>query len=118
MLKIRRRDFFQRDSVPILVSRTLKTRKFKLLYFRNETCYGTGNLHKDLFFDCLQPRVNTNSQNLVILTLEFDDVTIYSDVACVFLPHVVPLHACDRTLPKIICTDSDRDRLKNGFVNQ
>ena len=30
--------FFQRDSIPILVSRTEKTRKFKLLYFRNETC--------------------------------------------------------------------------------
>ena len=50
--------FFQRDSIPILVSRTVKTRKFKLLYFRNETCYGTGNLYKDLFFVYLQSRVN------------------------------------------------------------
>ena len=46
------RHFFQRDSIPILVSRSVKTRKFKLLYFGNETCYGNGNLCKDLFF-CL-----------------------------------------------------------------
>ena len=36
LLKIKRRDFFQRDSIPILVSRTVKTREFKLLYFRND----------------------------------------------------------------------------------
>ena len=59
----------------MLVSRTVKTRKFKLLYFRNTTCYGTGNLYKDLFFVYLQPGVNKNSQNLAILTLQFDDVT-------------------------------------------
>ena len=52
--------FYQRDSIPSLVSRTVKTRKFKLLYFRNETCYGTGNLYKDLFFVYLQSRVNKN----------------------------------------------------------
>ena len=67
--------FFQRDSIPILVSRTVKTRKFKLLYFRNETCYGNGNLYKDLLFVYLQPSVNKNSQNLAIFTLQFDDVT-------------------------------------------
>ena len=39
----------------------LKTRKFKLLYFQNETCYGNGNLYKDLFFAYLQPSVNENS---------------------------------------------------------
>ena len=61
VLKIKRRDFFQRDSIPILVSRTVKTRKFKLLYFRNETCYGNGNLYKDLLFVYLQPSVNKNS---------------------------------------------------------
>ena len=53
--------FFKQDSIPILVSRTVKTRKFKLLYFQNETCYGNGNLYKDLFFVCLQPSVNKNS---------------------------------------------------------
>ena len=53
--------FFQRDSISILVSLTVKTRKFKLLYFRNETCYGNGNLYKDLFFVYLQPSVNKNS---------------------------------------------------------
>ena len=42
--------FFKADSIPILVSRTVKTRKFKLLYFQNETCYGNGNLYKDLLF--------------------------------------------------------------------
>ena len=57
-LKIKRRDFFQRDRIPILVSRTVKTRKFKLLYFQNETCYRNGNLYNDLLFVCLQPSVN------------------------------------------------------------
>ena len=61
LLKIKRRDFFQRDSIPVLVSRTVKTRKFVLLYFRNETCYGNGNLNKDLFFVYLQPSLNKNS---------------------------------------------------------
>ena len=76
LLKIKRRDFFQRDSIPILVSRTVKTRKFKLLYFRNETSYGNGNLYKDLLFVCLQPSVNKNSYKLAILTFQFDDVTV------------------------------------------
>ena len=76
LLKIKRRDFFQGDSIPILVSRTVKTRKFKLLYFRNETCYGNGNLHKDLLFVYLQPSVNKNSYKLAILTFQFDDVTV------------------------------------------
>ena len=58
------------------MSRTVKSRKFKLLYFRNETCYGNGNLYKDLIFDYLQPIVNKNSYNLAILTLQFDDVTV------------------------------------------
>ena len=47
---------FQRDSIPILVSRTVKTRKFKLLYLRNETCYRNRNLYKDLLFVYLQPK--------------------------------------------------------------
>ena len=45
-LKIKRRDFFHRDSIPILVSRTVKTQKFRLLYFANETYYGPGDLLK------------------------------------------------------------------------
>ena len=52
---------FQQDSIPILVSRTVKTRKFKLLYFQNETCYWNGNLYRDLLFVYLQPSVKTNS---------------------------------------------------------
>ena len=45
----------------IFVSRTVKTRKFRLLYFQNETCYETGNLYKDLFFVYLHSSVNKNS---------------------------------------------------------
>ena len=52
------------------MSRTVKTRKFKLLYFRNETCFGAGNLYKDLFSIYLQPSVNKNR------TLQYDDVTV------------------------------------------
>ena len=59
-IKERGETFFQRDSIPILVSRTVKTGKFKLLYFRNETCYGNGKLYKDLLFVYLQPGVNKN----------------------------------------------------------
>ena len=72
LLKIKRGEsFFQLDSIPISVSRTVKTRKFKLLYFRNETCYGNGNLCKVLFFVYLQPSVSKNSQNFAILTLQW-----------------------------------------------
>ena len=53
--------FFQRRSIPILVSHTVKTRRFKLLYFRNETFYGNGNLYKELLFVYLQPSVDKNS---------------------------------------------------------
>ena len=35
--------------------------KFKLLYFQNETCFGAGNLYKDLFSIYLQPNVYKNS---------------------------------------------------------
>ena len=61
IFEIKWRDLFQGDSIPILVSRTVKTRKFKLLYFRNKTRYGNGNLYKDLLFVYLQPSVNKNS---------------------------------------------------------
>ena len=62
LLKIKRRDFFlNKTAIPILVSRTVKTRKFKLLYFRNETCYDTGNLYKDLFLFIFKPSANKNS---------------------------------------------------------
>ena len=37
-----------------------ETQKFKLLYFRNETCYGNGNLYKDSLFVYLQPSINKN----------------------------------------------------------
>ena len=47
-------------SFPILLSCTVKTRRMKLLYFRNETCFGAGNLYKDLLSIHPQPSVNTN----------------------------------------------------------
>ena len=79
LLKIKRRDYFstrQRSpgSDPIFVSRTLKTRKFKILYFGNKTCYGNGNLYKDLFF--VYPQSGVNKLILAILTLQFDDVAV------------------------------------------
>ena len=58
----------------------MKIRKFKLLYFRNKTCYGNGNLYKDLLFVYLQPSVNKNSYKFAILTLQFDDVTAKSSI--------------------------------------
>ena len=58
--KSRGMTFFQRDCIPILVSRNVKTRKFKLLYFRSETCYGNGNLYKDLLFVYFQLSLNKN----------------------------------------------------------
>ena len=61
LLKEETETFFQRDSIPILVSRAVKTRKFKLLYFRNETCNGNGNLYKYLLFVYHQASVNKNS---------------------------------------------------------
>ena len=61
LLKIKRRDFFQGDSIPILVSRTVKTRKFKLLNLEMKHASGAGNLYKDLFPINLQPSVNKNS---------------------------------------------------------
>ena len=60
-LKIKRRDFFQRHSIPILVSSTEKTSNFKLLYVWNETCYGNGNLYKDILLVHLQPSVIKNA---------------------------------------------------------
>ena len=76
LLKIKGRDIFQQDSILIFVSRSVKTLKFKLFCFRNETCFGAGNFCKDLFFIYLQPSVMKNSQNRAILTLPFDDVTV------------------------------------------
>ena len=61
LLKINRRDFFQWDSISILVSRTVTTWKFKLLYFRNEKYYGNGNLYKDSLFVYRQPSEYKNS---------------------------------------------------------
>ena len=46
--------FFNESAFLFWCQRTVKTRKFKLLYFQNEICCGNGNLDKDLFF-CLFP---------------------------------------------------------------
>ena len=50
--KIKRRDIFstRQHSYFAVTARTVKTRNFKLLYFRNETCYGNGILCKDSHF--------------------------------------------------------------------
>ena len=50
------RQFFQRGSIPILLLRSVKNRKFKLLYFRNETCYRNGNLYKGFFSSTYRAR--------------------------------------------------------------
>ena len=39
----------KRDSIPVLVSGTVKTRKFKLLYFENETATGMETCTKIYF---------------------------------------------------------------------
>ena len=36
-----------------------------MLYFRNETCIGAGNLYKYLFSICLQPSVNRGGSRVV-----------------------------------------------------
>ena len=63
LLKIKRRDFFQWHSQVAQRSYSGVThcQKFKLLYFRNERCFGPGNLYKDLFSTYLQPNVYENS---------------------------------------------------------
>ena len=65
LLRIKRRDFFHRNSIPILVSRTVKTQKFKLQYFRNETCYGTGDLFKHMVK--LKKKTCIRSQHLSLI---------------------------------------------------
>ena len=50
-----------RFCAPIWPPEINKNIKFKLLYFRNETCYGNGNVYKDLIFVYRQPSVNENS---------------------------------------------------------
>ena len=77
-------------SIPILVSCTLKTRKFKLLYFRNETCFGAGNLYKDSCFIYLQPSVNKNSWELLFWLCNL--------MTSLWKPSIVPLrnHSTER----------------------
>ena len=59
----------------ILVSRKVKIRKFKILYFKSERHYRIENLLNDFFLGHLQPSVDKNSEDLIILSLEFYDVT-------------------------------------------
>ena len=73
LMKIKRRDFFQRDSIPILVSSTVKTPKFKLLKWNTLRDWKLVQRFTVLFV-YLHPGVNKNLQNLAILTLQFDDV--------------------------------------------
>ena len=73
LMKIKRRDFFQRDSIPILVSSTVKTPKFKLLKWNTLRDWKLVQ-RLTVLFVYLHPGVNKNLQNLAILTLQFDDV--------------------------------------------
>ena len=47
-----------------------------MLYFGNERRHGIGNLKKDLLLGHLQAPLDKNSEDLAILILEFDDVTV------------------------------------------
>jgi len=47
-----------------------------MLYFQNERRYGTGNFWKDFFLGHPRPGVDKNSEDLAILSLGFDDVTV------------------------------------------
>ena len=52
-------------------------RKYKMLYFsKRKSCYGTGNLKKDLFLGHPQPPKDKNSKHLTVLILEIDDVPV------------------------------------------
>ena len=52
--------------------------KFQMRCFRNERHHGIGNFKNYLFLGHLQPPLDKNSEDLVILILEFDDVTVKS----------------------------------------
>ena len=47
-----------------------------MLYFQNERHHKFGNLKRDLFLGHLQLPLDKNSADLVILILEFDNVTV------------------------------------------
>ena len=53
--------FFNETAFLFWCYKLWKLGKLKLLYFRNEWCYGNGNLYKDLLFVYLQPCVHKNS---------------------------------------------------------
>ena len=46
-----------------------------MLYFQSERHYRTGNVKKYLFLGHCQHHIDKNSEDLVILILEVDDVT-------------------------------------------
>ena len=76
--KIKRNDFFQRDSIPILVSHALCliTRKLKLLYFEMTDASGLETCTKIYFlviFNLVQKGIR---KNLAFLTMQSDDVTV------------------------------------------
>ena len=62
LLKIKRTDYFQRGSIPILASRIVKTQKFKLLFFEMERAAGLETCTKIyILFTAVQPSVIKNS---------------------------------------------------------
>ena len=58
-------------------------------------------MYKDLIFVYLQPRVNKNSQNLAILSLQFDGVTVKTSDWPIFAP--VPSNSPRRLCESSLC---------------
>ena len=76
-----------------MMSCAVKIRKFKMLYFQNETHYGAENFCKDLFLGPLQPGIHRNSESLAILILEFDDIVVKT-LCSLYKNHVLAKQNC------------------------
>ena len=74
-----------------MVSRMVTIRKFKMLKFQKKRRHETGNLKTDLFLGHLQPPLEKNSEDLAILILEFDDVTVKNHLLFSFIPRGGPV---------------------------
>ena len=77
-----------------------------MLYFRNEGRHGTGNLKKD------QPPLDKNSEDLAMLILEFDNVTVKT-IYC-FLSSL-EWSVGGPFWGSTVCTVPDQDLLKSPF---
>ena len=86
-----------------------------MLKFRKKRRHETGNLKTDLFLVHLQPPLEKNSEDLAILILEFDDVTVKK-------PSIVFFHPSRRSswgssLGSTFCTVPVQDVLKCPFYS-